>query len=141
MVTLEQFDYAQTLLGKKGKSRTGVNLYTFTGLIKCGQFGCSIVAKTSTKFIKSTNLIKMYVHYYCTRKSEKRPYNQSKYTSVENLEQEIDSELAKYTILPEFRDLALKALHRNTKIEVKEHGQIYETQQKRRNEIQAQLDS
>lgn len=140
MITLEQFDYAQTLLGKKGKPRTGVNPYAYTGIMKCGECGCSIVAKTNTKFVKRDNSTKVYVHYYCTRKSEKYPCTQSKYTSVETLEKEIDNELSKYTILPEFRDLALKILRRNNKIEVKERSQVYNTQQKSRNEIQSQLD-
>lgn len=90
--------------------------------------------------IKSTNEIKTYVHYYCTRKSLKRPCNQHKYTTLADLELEIDAELARYTILPEFKDMALKILRRNNKLEVKTRNQIYATQEDQRREIQKQID-
>lgn len=140
IITLDEFDHAQKLLGAKGKPRAGVNDYAFTGMIKCGECGCSIVGKTNTKFVKRDNKMASYVHYYCTRKSEKRICTQTKYTRVEDLEAEIDRELAKFTILPEFRDLALKILNRNHAIEVTDRTAIQETQVKRRASIQAQLD-
>ena len=100
----------------------------------------STPAKTNVKYVKSTNSQKVYVHYFCNRKSEARPCNQNVYTSLETLEAGIEKELAKYTILPEFRDIAVKILHRNNKIEVKERTQIYASQQRRRKDIQTQLD-
>jgi site-specific DNA recombinase len=141
IISLDDFDYGQTLLGKKGKPRNDVNGYAFTGLIKCGECGCSIVAKTNTKLVKSEGRVKTYIHYYCTRKSEKRPCTQSKYTSLESLEAEITTELAKYTILPEFRDLALQILNRNHKIEAKDRSTVYALQQGKRKQLQEQLDS
>ena len=140
MITLEEFDYAQTLLGKKGKPRQGIYQYAFAGLIKCGVCGCSVVSKTRVKFIKSLNASKVYTYHYCTRKSEKRPCNQSKYTPLDVIDKQIDEELGKYTILPEFRDMALKILQRNNKAEVKERNQVYQSCQKRRDAIQSQLD-
>ena len=141
VIDLEDFDYGQTLLGKKGKPRNDVNGYAFTGLIKCGECGCSIVAKTNNKMIKRDGRIKSYIHYYCTRKSEKRPCTQSKYTSLEDLEKEITNEIAKYTILPEFRDLALQILNRNHKIETKDRSTVYAMQQSKRKQLQDQLDA
>lgn len=140
MVTLDQFDFAQALLGAGGKPRAGVNKYSFTGLMRCGRCGCSIVAKTNTKFIKSEDRMKNYVHYYCTRKNSQQSCDQSVYTSLEKLEQQIDEELKKYTILPEFRDIALDILRRNNKVEVKERTQIYKSQQDQRNALQKRLD-
>ena len=141
IVTLDEFDYAQKLLGKRGKLRTGVNEYAYTGLIKCGECGCSIVGKTNTKFLKGEKRMKTYVHYYCTRKSEARPCTQSIYTSLEAFEAQVDAELAKYAILPEFRDLALEILNRNHKIEVRDRSQIYNMQQTKRKQVQKQLDN
>ena len=97
--------------------------------------------QTNTKLIKSTGKLKTYVHYHCTRKSEKRPCNQNKYTSLETLEAEIDAELAKYTILPEFMELALGILRRGHKTEVADRTKIYDSQQTKRKELQKQLDS
>lgn len=140
MITLNDFDYAQTLLGDKGKPRVGVFDYAFSGLIKCGECNCSIVGKTNTKFVKRDNKMAVYVHCYCTRKSESRPCTQKKYTRVEDMHQQIDEELSKYTILPEFREIALKVLNRNNKIEVKDRAGIYKMQQHAREEIQKRLD-
>lgn len=140
MITLDQFDYAQTLLGDKGKPRKGVFDYAYAGLIKCGECGCSIVGKTNTKFVKRDNKMAVYVHYYCTRKSEVRPCTQKKYTRFEDMNAEIEAGLAKYTILPEFRDIALEVLRRDNKVEVKARTSIYEAQQKSRKEIQERLD-
>ena len=140
MVTLDEFDMVQAILGKKGRPRPTIYTYAFKGLIKCGECGCSVVAKTNNKIIKSTGKVATYVHYYCTRKSEKRPCTQNKYTRVEDIETEIDLELAKYTIDPEFRDLAVKILRKNNLVEVKDRNSIYNMQQKNRKQLQSRLD-
>jgi site-specific DNA recombinase len=143
MITPDEFDYAQTLLatyGKKTAARLNVHEYAYAGLIVCGECGCSIVGKTNQKKLVSTGSIKTYVHYYCTRKSLLRPCNQTKYTSVDKLELEIDAELSKYTILPEFRDIALEILNREHKVEVKDRTTIYKSQQQRQVKVQEQID-
>ena len=141
MITLDEYDYAQIILKERGKPRVNTYEYAFTGLMVCGECGCSVVGKHNAKFVKREGRIVHYVHYHCTRKSEVRPCSQTKYTTVEDLEKEIDAELAKYTILPEFRDLALDILNRNHQVEVKERRQIYATQQRNRNEVQERLDN
>jgi site-specific DNA recombinase len=140
MINLDQFDYVQLLLKERGKPRVNTYEYAFTGMIKCGECGCSVVGKHNAKYVKREGKIVHYVHYHCTRKSTDRICAQTKYTTVEDLEKEIDAELAKYTILPEFRDLALDILNRNHKVEVKSRRQIYSAQQGKRNAIQDQLD-
>ena len=110
--------------------RLNKNAYAYTSLIKCGKCGCAVAGKTNEK----------YVHYFCIRKSDKRPCDQTKYTSVEALEEEIENELTKYEILPEFRDLAIDILKRNNTLEVGDREAIYKTQQKARHDTQAKLD-
>jgi site-specific DNA recombinase len=141
MITPDEFDYAQKLLGTKGAPRKSVHNFAYGSLLHCGTCNCQIVAKATTKLIKSSNELKTYVHYYCTRKSIVRPCDQRKYKTLEDLESEIDAELAKYTIIPEFRDMALKILRRNHKAEVGDRTHVYESQQKLRKSIQSQLDS
>jgi len=141
MITPEEFDYAQKLLGQRGKPRVTANNFAYGSMIHCGVCGCQIVAKATTKLIKSTGKLKTYVHYYCTRKSLSRPCTQVKYTTLDQLESDIEAELAKYTIIPEFRDMALKILRRTHKNEVKDRVNIYQSQQAGRKRIQAQLDN
>lgn len=140
MITPEEFEYAQKLLGAKGKPRKTPHNFAYGSLVRCGVCNCQIVAKATTKLIKSTGELKTYVHYYCTRKSLKRPCMQVKYTSIDGLEKDIDAELAKYTIIPEFRDMALKILRRNHKGEVKDRTNIYQSYQSKRKQVQAQID-
>lgn len=140
MITLEEYDYVQELLGDKGKPREGTWDYAYTGLIVCGECGCSIVGKHRARLLKGEKKVVHYIYYHCTRKSIVRACNQVKYTKVEDMEAEVDAELEKYTILPEFMNLAIDILNRNHKLEVKERNQIYRTQQTRRNEIQNQID-
>ncbi len=140
MISLEQFDLAQKLLGQKGKPRSGINPYAYAGLIKCGECGCQIVGKTNQKYNKTEGRVKTYVHYYCTRKSLLRPCTQSKYTSLEALELEIDHVLDKVTILPEFKELALDILRRKHATETKERTSTYNSQFVDRKRIQDQLD-
>ncbi len=140
MITLEEFDQAQRLLGKKGKPRIGVFDYSYSAMIKCGECQCNVVAKTVQKFNKTENRMVTFVYYHCTRKSSKRPCRQSSYTKLETLENNIMTELSKYTILPEFRDLALEMLRRDNDLEIRDRSQMYSMQQKRRNQIQADLD-
>lgn len=140
MVTLEQFDYVQKLLGDKGTTRVSNFEYAYKGQIICGECGCAIVGKHREKLLKGEQKVVDYIYYRCTRKSQLRACSQGKYTKVEDMEEQIDEALARYTILPEFRDLALDILNRNHKVEVRERTQIYETQQKRRAEVQAQID-
>ena len=140
VITLEEFDYAQKLLGKRGKPRLNAHEYAFTSLLKCGECGCSIAGKTNEKFVKSKGKLVAYVHYFCIRKSEKRPCTQTRYTRVEDLENEIKDELAKYEILPEFRDLAISILKRDNALEVRDRQTTYKSQQKARSDAQKRLD-
>ena len=141
MITLDEFDYAQKLLGAKGKPRKTPHNFAYGSMIRCGICDCQIVAKATTKMIKGNNELKTYYHYYCTRKSLNRPCNQKVYTSLAKLESDIDSELSKYTIIPEFRDMALKILRRYHKQEVTDRVSIYESQQNQRKTIQKQIDT
>lgn len=141
MISLDEFDYVQKLLGSKGKPRISSFEYAYTGIMRCGECNCTIVGKHNSKFVKREGKVVDYVHYYCTRKSEKRQCLQKKYTRVEDLEKEIDAELSKYTILPEFRDLALEILNRNHKVETTDRSKIYEMQKQKRQSIQSQIDS
>ncbi len=140
MISQEEYRIAQELLGAKGNKRLGGYEYAFAGLIKCGECGCTIQARHNTKYIKSTDNYVTYVYYYCSRKSMYRKCTQTKYTHAESIEHDIDTELGKYTIIPEFKDLALKILKRNLKVEVQDRKKIYSQLQAKRNELQEELD-
>ena len=141
MITWEEYKIAQELLGAKANPRVGTFEYAFASMLKCGVCGCQIQARHMTKWVQAENRYKTYVYYYCSRKSMKRPCNQSVYTPVEDVERDVMEELEKYTIIPEFKDLALRILNRNHKLEVSELTKNYDKLIKQRKLLQGELDN
>ncbi len=141
MVTWEEYKIAQELLGAKANARAGTFEYAFASMLKCGICGCQIQARHLTKWVNEEHKHKTYVYYYCSRKSMKRPCNQSVYTPVEDIEHDVMEELKKYTIIPEFKDLALKILNRNHKLEASERTKAYDRLLKQRKVLQGELDN
>lgn len=140
MITPQEYDLAQDLLGDKANPRTGGYDYPFAGMIRCGECNCLIQARHNKKYIKSENKFVTYVYYYCSRKSLKRTCSQKVYTQAEKLDEAINEELEKYTIIPEFKDLALKILKRNHKLEWQDRTKLYKRLHKERTDVQAELD-
>jgi site-specific DNA recombinase len=140
MITDEEYQLAQHLLGSKGNKRAVSFDYAYAGMIRCGECNCLVQATHKTKLIKNKDEFVTYVYYYCSRKSMKRPCSQIAYTQLSNIENDIQNELEKYTIIPEFKDLALKILKKHHKIEVQSRGKLYEKLHKTRTELQKQID-
>lgn len=142
MITLDEFDRVQYLLGREGKPRPKTHAFAFTGIITCGECGSYITAIEKTKLNKATNELRTYVYYYCTRRKTGTGKNctQRTYTSVEALEEQIESELLQLAILPEFKDWALEVLQENHGQEIEERTKLYESQTSALLEAQKQLD-
>ena len=114
MVTLDEYDRVQMLLGRKGRPRPKTHHFAFTGMIRCGECGAMHTAEKKTKFIKETGKIKTYVYYHCTRRKTGVACTQRKTLVVETLEEQIEQEIEKYTILPEFLEWALEDVRKNS---------------------------
>lgn len=141
MVTLEEFEHVQMLLGRKEKAKPHRHTFAFTGFIRCGECGCLYTAERKRKFIKSLKVFHEYVYYRCTRKKKDIECTQRKCVKEEDLEKQIEQELKKYTILPEFRDWALEILNQSNDKEIEDRAKIYEMQHKTLTETQNQLDN
>jgi site-specific DNA recombinase len=63
MVSVGEFEKAQALLGRPGRSRSKKHEFAYTGLMRCGSCGASITAEA-----KMNRYGKRYVYYHCTRK-------------------------------------------------------------------------
>ena len=140
MITLDEFDRVQVLLGRKGKPRPKKHQFAFTGSIRCGECGCFHTAIEKTKLIKKTNQLKTFIYYFCTRKKKGINCSQHKAIPVENLELQIEKEIEKYTILPEFLGWALEDLNKNNDSEIEDRSKIYEMQHKALAQAQSELD-
>lgn len=141
MITLEEFDRVQVLMGRKGKPRPKSHAFAFTGFIKCGECGCLYTAETKRKFIKKTGKIKGYTYYHCTRKKITINCTQRKMIPLNKLELQVEQELEGLTILPEFRDWALEVLNENNDREIEDRTKVYEMQHKNLVITQKELDN
>ncbi len=142
MITLEEFDRVQVLLGRKAKPRPNRYQYAYNGQIACGECGGFISSTFKEKIIKKTGKLQNYILYYCTcarRESEK--CLQKHYTNSERIDEKIEQEIELLTILPEFKDWALAIIAEKNDEEIDERTKIYEIQQKAVNENQKQLDN
>lgn len=139
MITLEEYDRVQMLLGRKGKPRPKKHEFAFTGSIRCGVCGCLYTAETKKKLLKSGE-IREHTYYHCTRKTTKIKCNQRKNIPVDDLELSIEKEIEKYTILPEFLHWALEGLNKKNDTEIEDRTKVYEMQHKTLVETQAELD-
>ncbi len=140
MITLDEYDRVQLLLGRKGSPRPQKHNFAFTGFIRCGECGCLFVAEKKKKLIKSINQIREYTYYHCTRKKTGFNCSQRKVTKEEDLESQIKDELDKYTILPEFLEWALEGLSQKNNKEIEDRTKVYEMQHKTLVKTQKELD-
>jgi DNA invertase Pin-like site-specific DNA recombinase len=140
MITLEEYNRVQILLGRKGKPRPKKHEFAFTGSIRCGVCGCLYTAETKRKLVKKTGEIREYTYYHCTRKTTKIKCNQKKNIRAEDLELMIEKEIEKYTILPEFLEWALEVLNKKNNAEIEDRTKIYEMQHKTLVQTQKELD-
>ena len=139
MITLEEYDRVQMLLGRKGKPRPKKHEFAFTGSMRCDECGCLFTAETKKKLLKSGE-IREHTYYHCTRKTTKVKCNQKKNIPVDDLEVAIEKEIEKYTILPEFLQWALEGLNKKNDTEIEDRTKVYEMRHKNLIETQKELD-
>lgn len=127
MMTLGEYDRIQSILGAKGKPRSKRHEFAFTGLIRCGDCGCSVTAETKRKLLAKGEE-RYYTYYHCTRKKRDVTCFQRRYLRAEALERQIEHELRCCTIRPEFKDWAFKILNRQIGFETEFQRKVVETQ-------------
>lgn len=141
MITLEEYDRVQVILGRNGKPRAQTHEFAYTGLMRCEVCGSMYTASEKKKIVKGTGALKTYVYYHCTRKKKDVECNQRNPMTLKELEDQIDIELERYTILPKFQEWALEILNRNNDKEIEERTKVYENQHKALIETQKELDA
>jgi len=127
MVTIDEFDLVQSLLGKRATRKLATKKdFIYRGILMCGECGCSITAEEKIKKLNSGG-VKKYIYYHCTHK---RPCSQRKNIREEELDMQFDELLSKYTILPQFKEWALKALESQNEIETRNIDATIKSQNK-----------
>lgn len=163
MITDEQFDFLQVILGRKGKPKPKTHLFAFTGLMRCGECGGTVTAEEKwqiicfeckTKFHKGKttnecpnchalieNMKKAKILYYCYYHCTKRvnPHCKQKSIDEETLETDIKKTIGDIKIPPEFHDWGLRQVKRVNQSETEFTERILARQQKAYNECLAQI--
>ena len=116
MITKEEFDLAQTILGKKGKPRPKNKRLPFSGVIKCAECGGMIVAEEKHKKNKTTGKIKQYLYHHCSHNRRDIECHQK---SIEHsaLLKQVTDYLDSITIPEEFLHWAIQVLRDQNLVE------------------------
>ena len=139
MITPEEYDLVQLILGRDGKPRKTKRAFAFTGAIRCQECGCLYTAEIKKKIIKGTGNIKEYTYYHCTRRTTRVKCTQKKVIRDDDLELQIEKELDKYTIMPEFLHWALERIDERKETDVEDKINIENMQQKAIEQAESEL--
>ncbi len=139
MITIDEYDRVQVMLGKKGKPKMQTHVFPFTGIMKCEECGASITASRKTKLNKTLGTIETYTYYHCTKRRKYIKCN-SRPITVAELEKNITEIFQDNMIDSEFYKLGLETLKGMHSLEVGKRQQIYETQLRNVEETQKKLD-
>lgn len=107
MITIDEYDHAQRILGKKGKPRPRVYRFPFTGMITCGECGGMVTAENKIKRGKNGQEWR-YTYYHCSHRT-KTPCKQ-RVVDAEELERQANELILKYRISDTFKDWAIEEL-------------------------------
>jgi site-specific DNA recombinase len=104
IVTIDEFEQVQRLLGRKEKPRPQTRRFAFTGLIRCGECGLLVTAEEKTNRFGS-----QYTYYHCTRR---RPNHQCRQPSitVQEMERQIEQFLATIVTAPKLDEWVQRQL-------------------------------
>ncbi len=136
MITIDEYDRVQALLGRKGRPRPKSRAFAFIGTMKCGECGMAITAEEKTKSQKNGN-VHRYIYYHCTKKSV--PCTQGSIEESKLMEQ-ITDKLMKFKFPDQFHHWGMKWLEHENLKEIESREGIRATQQKSYNEAVRMLD-
>ena len=139
MITMDEFDKVQVLLGKKGRPRTQINHFPFTGIMTCGECGASVTATKKNKIVKTTGKVETYIYYHCTRRKQGVTCK-AKPVTLSDLKNNINEIIQSNLIDPEFYRLGIETLKEMHSLETGKRQQIYETQLRSVEDTQKKLD-
>ena len=134
MITPEEFERAQVILGRKMAPRPTLGEFPFSGLMVCGECGARITAEEKyhticsacgVKFTSTQNnicpecgtktedmenpVVRHYIYYHCTKR--KKPNCTQGGIEVKDLEKQLDEILGQITISDRFVKWGIKYLN------------------------------
>lgn len=119
MITREQFEQAQAILGSKGQPRAKKHLPSlYSGILRCGECGYSITAEPpKKKTFSTTGNVRVYQYLRCTKKSPTVKCSE-RYVRREALDEQVLGFLSSIQVNPVFVEWALDELLKTPKSEM-----------------------
>jgi site-specific DNA recombinase len=137
MITMDEFDKAQIILGRKGKPRQATKKeFAYRGFLFCKECGCQVTAQDKLKKLKDGSVNK-HIYYHCTHK---RPCKNRKMVEEKNAAAQLNEILDSYTIHPLFEEWALEAIKDMNFTEAEERTAIENAQFKTLQQLRQQYD-
>lgn len=117
MITREEYDKAQAILGRRGKQRPKTRDFAYTGVVRCGECGAMVTAEEKINRFGSR-----YIYYHCTKRIN--PNCSQKSVELNKLEEQINSLLLDIEIPSEFMEWAVEEINKLHDIEVQDQVNI-----------------
>ncbi len=140
MISYEEFEKVQVLLGRKGKPRPQKHLSAFTGFLRCSECNCFVTATHKAKFYEKTKNLAHYDYYHCTRKNKSVKCTQPT-VKESDMDNQMFELLMSVRVDPAFKDWALTYLSEIFKYENKNNEQVHENLYKEEKAIKFRLNT
>lgn len=140
MITAEEFDKIQDLIGRNGMPRLTKRDKDFPlrGFLVCGQCGCMITAEEKVKTLKDGTK-RRYRYYRCTHKGGHGCHQKAVREDV--LQAQFDALIDHYELSPDLYELGMKALREVASHEVEARNAAQATQAQSIKVVQNKLDN
>jgi DNA invertase Pin-like site-specific DNA recombinase len=139
MITMEEYDKVQILLGRKGLPRLASRKqFALRGFIRCGDCDCLITAQSKKKQLIDGN-VRIHTYYHCTGK-RKGCTQKSTYIKEDDLYKDVLNLLDDYELVPKLYDWAMDAFRDMAEQEVEGRNKTQAMQNNTITSVQAQLD-
>ena len=132
MVSLDEFDRAQRIIGKGNPLRPRTRTLPFTGLIRCAGCGGQVTGDVRTKPSGRS-----YTYYHCQGKDG----CPRRFVRQDRLEAMLDTELSRTDLLPEFYEWAIQEIERSGAKMRAERQAVQNQKLKAQREADGMLDS
>ncbi|MEK7630488.1 MAG: recombinase family protein [Patescibacteria group bacterium] len=115
LVTLDEFDRVQEILGRPGRARPKHHQFTYTGMFRCGECALSVTAENKVNRFGSR-----YTYYHCTRRRQDYRCRQPVIEQAQ-LEAQLLDFLRAITLPESFRGYVLDRLERLARTGASDH--------------------
>lgn len=127
IITEEEYDIVQHLLGRKGRPRPKRHIFDFMGMTRCGECGGAVTAELKIKKQQNGNTHR-YIYYHCTKRAN--PNCSQGCLEETELKKQVVAEIQSLEIPPEFHTFAIKWLKEKNKEQAESVKAVVSAQQK-----------